>query len=110
MCRWIHDVACASIRALTLLRQLGQTANPMSVHPNLTHRALRGRPCNLLAVVAIAVLAMLHSAIVRAADWPMFGRDWTRNPVSPEKDPPLDWEIEHRDGGSGVSVIPARSV
>jgi outer membrane protein assembly factor BamB len=27
-------------------------------------------------------------------DWPMFGRDGTRNAVSPEKDPPTSWYVE----------------
>jgi outer membrane protein assembly factor BamB len=30
----------------------------------------------------------------RAEDWPMWGRDRTRNMVSPEKDPPVDWDIK----------------
>jgi outer membrane protein assembly factor BamB len=29
-----------------------------------------------------------------AEDWPMFGRDKTRNAVSPEKNPPIEWDIK----------------
>ena len=32
-----------------------------------------------------------------ATDWPQFGRDVDRNPVSPEKNPPLDWHIGEYD-------------
>src|SRR5262245_38601494 len=28
-----------------------------------------------------------------AADWPCLGRDTTRNPVSPEQNPPTDWDV-----------------
>jgi outer membrane protein assembly factor BamB len=31
--------------------------------------------------------------VLEAGDWPMLGRDATRNAVSPEKNPPLDWRI-----------------
>ena len=31
----------------------------------------------------------------------MFGRDATRNPVSPEKDPPVDWNIGEIDAKTG---------
>jgi outer membrane protein assembly factor BamB len=30
----------------------------------------------------------------RAADWPVFGRDRTRNAVSPETNPPTDWDVK----------------
>jgi outer membrane protein assembly factor BamB len=39
------------------------------------------------SLLAIASCADLH-------DWPMRGRDATRNAVSPEKDPPTDWCVE----------------
>jgi outer membrane protein assembly factor BamB len=29
-----------------------------------------------------------------AADWPVFGRDHTRNAVSPETNPPTEWDVE----------------
>lgn len=31
---------------------------------------------------------------VSAEDWPMFGRDRTRNPVSPEKGAPVEWDVK----------------
>jgi outer membrane protein assembly factor BamB len=37
------------------------------------------------------VVAAASSATVQG-DWPMFGRDATRNSVSPEADPPLWWD------------------
>src|ERR1700722_15841123 len=36
-----------------------------------------------------------------AEDWPMFGRDGTRNAVSPEQNPPTDWEIGKYDEKAG---------
>jgi hypothetical protein len=38
------------------------------------------------ALAAVCPLAL-------AADWPMLGRDHTRNAVSPEKNPPTDWQV-----------------
>jgi outer membrane protein assembly factor BamB len=43
-------------------------------------------------VTAISVLAMAWP--VAAADWPMLGRDHTRNPVSSETNPPIDWDVQ----------------
>jgi outer membrane protein assembly factor BamB len=48
-----------------------------------------------------AALAFLAAVLIRPAaadDWPQFGRDRTRNPVSPEKNPPTWWQFEERDG------------
>lgn len=39
----------------------------------------------------------------------MLGRDQTRNAVSPEKNPPTDWQIEERND-KGVLVKPARNI
>jgi hypothetical protein len=36
----------------------------------------------------------LLTAKTAATDWPMFGRDQTRNAVSPEKNPPVSWMVE----------------
>ena len=36
----------------------------------------------------------LPFVVMQADDWPMLGRDFTRNPVSPEKNPPLEWDIK----------------
>src|SRR5262245_24979154 len=41
------------------------------------------------------VVGFLLSATCAAAqDWPMFGRDATRNAVSPEKNPLTDWSVK----------------
>lgn len=37
--------------------------------------------------------AILFGSAVVADDWPMLGRNATRNAVSPEKNPPLDWRV-----------------
>ena len=37
-----------------------------------------------------------------AAGWPQLGRDFTRNAVSPEKDPLIHWQIEEREDGKVV--------
>ena len=52
-----------------------------------------------LAFAAIA----LHSAQALAADWPMYGRDGTRNAVSPEKNPPTNWQVELHDEAGQVT-------
>jgi hypothetical protein len=46
----------------------------------------------LAASLVACVLA--YSELIQAADWPMFGRDQTRNAVSPEKNPPVSWDIK----------------
>jgi outer membrane protein assembly factor BamB len=57
----------------------------------------------VLLVVAIGLAA-------RADDWPMPGRDRTRNPVSPESGAPADWQVEARDPKTGAVERPARNV
>jgi outer membrane protein assembly factor BamB/SAM-dependent methyltransferase len=52
---------------------------------------------HLWALSAAAWLSL--AASVDAGDWPMLGRDNTHNAVSPEKGPPIRWQIEERDGG-----------
>ncbi|MBI3463246.1 MAG: PQQ-binding-like beta-propeller repeat protein, partial [Planctomycetes bacterium] len=47
--------------------------------------------CRLLVLPVFGVLSAAWS--VWAEDWPVLGRDASRNAVSPEKDPPTDWEI-----------------
>jgi outer membrane protein assembly factor BamB len=54
-----------------------------------TPTMVRQFPPTLLGVIA-AILA----GTAYADDWPMLGRDGTRNAVSPEKDPPTFWRIE----------------
>ena len=47
-------------------------------------------------IVAVAFVAgfNLISSATRAADWPMWGRTPLRNMLSPEKDPPTDWNVK----------------
>ena len=47
----------------------------------------------LIIVLANCILLGL-SPDGDAGDWPMFGRDATRNAVSPETDPPTQWDVE----------------
>jgi len=48
-------------------------------------------PRFLFAALALAAALLATPRPLFADDWPMFGRDHSRNPVSPEKNPPLDW-------------------
>lgn len=57
----------------------------------------------------LVALALLLPNAARADDWPMAGRDATRNAVSPEKDPPLWWQVELRNG-QGKVTQPARNI
>src|SRR5262245_25306475 len=50
----------------------------------------------------------LLPAPAAGADWPMLGRDATRNPASPEKGPPAWWQLAHRDEAG--TEHPARNV
>ena len=45
-------------------------------------------------LVASLCLLTWASISAQADDWPLYGRDATRKPVSPEKDPPLWWQVE----------------
>src|SRR5437879_4542372 len=67
-----------------------QAARETSMKPGLS--------CTLLSAAWLVVLLP-----VRAGDWPMLGRDSSRNAVSPEKDPPLRWQIEERNDEGGVT-------
>jgi outer membrane protein assembly factor BamB len=58
-------------------------------------------------IALIATLLLVTTA--RAEDWPMWGRDQTRNMVSPEKNPPTDWQVEVKDR-EGKIVKPARNI
>ncbi len=44
---------------------------------------------------------------VSAEDWPQFGRDSTRNPVSPEKNPPIWWQFA---GGEGEKKVEDKNI
>ena len=51
-----------------------------------------------LRMSAIVVFILLASSPLPAEDWPMFGRDGTRNAVSPETGPPTEWAVSFPDG------------
>jgi outer membrane protein assembly factor BamB len=64
------------------------------MRPNIIRQALR--QCIAFGLLSIAGLS------ARADDWPMFGRDRTRNAVSGEKNPPSWWQVEESKGGKIV--------
>jgi len=55
-----------------------------------------------LGVSLILSLVALTPAL--AEDWPMFGRDRTRNAASPEKGAPADWQVEIKDEKTGATT------
>src|SRR5262245_25560534 len=59
-----------------------------------------------LLLVGGTFLVSLFIGLPQAAgaDWPMFGRDRTRNPVSLEKDPPLWWRFPDEKGRPGSNI------
>src|SRR5271168_1448574 len=56
-----------------------------------------------VTALAGTVLFAWGACVCRSAadDWPMFGRDRTHNAVSPEQNPPTDWEVGKYDGKAG---------
>src|SRR6478752_2577642 len=48
---------------------------------------------SIALVVSLGGLLWYSALPLRADDWPMAGRDRTRNAVSPEKGGPTDWDI-----------------
>jgi outer membrane protein assembly factor BamB/precorrin-6B methylase 2 len=46
------------------------------------------------AIGLVAAAALATVTLARAEDWPALGRDRTRNSVSPEKNPPLAWQVK----------------
>jgi outer membrane protein assembly factor BamB len=48
----------------------------------------------VLTVVSLGLGALVSAPVPVADDWPMSGHDGSRNAVSPEKNPPLDWQVE----------------
>ena len=46
------------------------------------------------SALALAACLAVPMPTLFADDWPMLGRDSTRNSVSPEKNPPLDWDVK----------------
>ena len=63
----------------------------------------------LVATVLLAAMTVVSVPAARSADWPMFGRDATRNPASPEENPPIDWQVE-LPNSDGRVLEPARNV
>ena len=70
------------------------------------------RRCNLestnlknafLTLVVWAAITWL-GASAPAEDWPMYGRDGSRNAVSPEKNPPTDFQTEIHDNAGKVTT------
>ena len=53
----------------------------------------------IFASVFLTCTGWLSDAALRADDWPMLGRDATRNPVSSEKNPPTWWQVEVTEKG-----------
>jgi len=53
-----------------------------------------------LAALLLLVLSAVGSLPLKGEDWPMLGRDRSRNAVSPEKGAPLEWDL-----GTGRSVL-----
>src|SRR5438445_13566556 len=66
----------------------------------------RACPAALLATVVFALVLSPRSP---AADWPMYGRDATRNPASPETQAPTDWQVHPRDHDL-AAPLPARNI
>jgi hypothetical protein len=46
----------------------------------------------------------------RAEDWPAFGRDATRNAVSPEKGPSVRWQVEQRNSPRALPLSSEREI
>ncbi len=53
----------------------------------------------LLLTVCLVGLWLFSTMCWSADDWPMLGRDGSRNAVSPEKNPPTVWSVEQPDKG-----------
>jgi hypothetical protein len=58
---------------------------------SLNHARFRSFVISLHCILAL-IAGLVAPGV--AEDWRMFGRDNTRNGVSPEKNPPLSWEYE----------------
>jgi hypothetical protein len=46
-----------------------------------------------LLIAALGAASMLLNPSVRADDWPMWGRTPQRDMISPDKNPPTDWDV-----------------
>jgi outer membrane protein assembly factor BamB/precorrin-6B methylase 2 len=63
---------------------------------------MKALTCRAAVVVVLALVLVPGLPHATGADWPMFGRDATRNAVSPEKNAPVRWQIEQRERGALV--------
>jgi len=61
----------------------------------------------LSIILGLTATCLGHPA--NAEDWPQFGRDQTRNAVSPEKGPPGWWQFEERDD-KGKLLTPSKNI
>src|SRR5262245_12300839 len=66
------------------------------------------RIARALRLLTLLAAAPFLPAPASAADWPMLGRDATRNPVSPEPGAPTWWQIPNR--AEAGKELPARNV
>src|SRR5262245_53573994 len=58
--------------------------------------------------IAVALVVIL-CGLVHAEDWPMFGRNQTRNAVSPERNSPTWWQIARQDRDSKI-LVPSKNI
>lgn len=61
--------------------------------------------CQFCTCIIAAVCVVLGEPQAFADDWPMLGRDNTRNAVSPEKGAPTDWRIGEFDRKTGKRLL-----
>src|SRR5208337_3332552 len=58
----------------------------------------------------LILIALLSAEPAHGEDWPSFGRDRTRNFVSPEKGAPTDWQVEVKNRDTGAIQKAARNI
>jgi hypothetical protein len=62
---------------------------------------------SISVILLASILGLLRTSLgTRGADWPMLGRDGTRNAVSPEVGAPTIWCIEQRDDSGRLIRAP----
>ena len=88
----------AHIETALTLRRLAIRGDALnSPHMPHTQTRLHPRPPTrrFSSASSVCLIACLVFNVARGADWPMLGRDETRNAVSPEKNPPLEWDVKN---------------
>src|SRR5688572_97725 len=70
---------------------------------------MRQASISAAARCALGICLTTTLSVSAADDWPMFGRDATRNGISSEKNPPHDWQVERRDA-AGNLIRPSRNI